>query len=193
MVSIERGSTTLLRQVALAGDAPVEVRLGGLVAAKGAVRDANGRPVAGAAPLVFLDVEMPEMSGIELVRTMERRPAIVLVTGKAQYAVEAFDVAVADYLLKPVAPPRLRAAVERARTLLDAPHGHDATVAIVEDHEAQAAELDERRVGQRAGGTRQRLCGKFRISTVDSDQRDGSGSVHAAILAERRSALTWIW
>ena len=68
---------------------------------------------ADGADVVFLDVEMPEMSGIELVRTLERRPAIVLVTGKAHYAVEAFDVAVADYLLKPVQYARFLLAVER--------------------------------------------------------------------------------
>lgn len=63
--------------------------------------------------VVFLDVEMPEMSGLDLVRSLERRPAIVLVTGKAQYAVEAFAVAVADYLLKPVQYARFLQAVER--------------------------------------------------------------------------------
>lgn len=67
----------------------------------------------GEVDVVFLDVEMPEMSGIELVRALDRRPHIVLVTGKAQYAVEAFNVAVSDYLLKPVQYPRFLQAVER--------------------------------------------------------------------------------
>ena len=68
---------------------------------------------AGAVDVVFLDVEMPEMSGLDLVRALDRRPHIVLVTGKAQYAVEAFSVAVSDYLLKPVQYPRFLQAVER--------------------------------------------------------------------------------
>lgn len=79
--------------------------------------------------VVFLDVEMPEMSGIELVRALDRRPHIVLVTGKAQYAVEAFNVAVSDYLLKPVQYPRFLQAVERvvrARRADAPPEVHEA-------------------------------------------------------------------
>lgn len=68
---------------------------------------------AGEVDVVFLDVEMPEMSGLELVRALDACPAIVLVTGKAHYAVEAFAVAVTDYLLKPVQYPRFLQAVER--------------------------------------------------------------------------------
>lgn len=68
---------------------------------------------AGEADVVFLDVEMPEMSGLELVRALDACPAVVLVTGKAQYAVEAFAISVTDYLLKPVQYPRFLQAVER--------------------------------------------------------------------------------
>ncbi|MCC6931104.1 MAG: response regulator transcription factor [Gemmatimonadaceae bacterium] len=68
---------------------------------------------AGEADVVFLDVEMPEMSGLELVRALDACPAIILVTGKAHYAVEAFAVSVTDYLLKPVQYPRFLQAVER--------------------------------------------------------------------------------
>ncbi|MBK7832768.1 MAG: response regulator [Gemmatimonadetes bacterium] len=60
---------------------------------------------AGDVDVVFLDVEMPEMSGLELVRALDRRPHVVLVTGKAQYAVEAFAVAVSDYLLSRCSSP----------------------------------------------------------------------------------------
>jgi DNA-binding LytR/AlgR family response regulator len=63
--------------------------------------------------VLFLDVEMPEMSGLQLIHALDVRPQIVLVTGKPQYAVEAFDVAVSDYLLKPVQFPRFLQAVER--------------------------------------------------------------------------------
>ncbi len=69
--------------------------------------------------LVFLDVEMPGMTGIELVRNLKKPPLIILVTSKKDYAVEAFELNVADYLVKPVTMPRFMIAVERAKELFD--------------------------------------------------------------------------
>lgn len=68
--------------------------------------------------LVLLDVEMPGMSGFDLVHRMGEgvSPAIVFVTAFDQYAVRAFDVRAIDYLLKPVDPERLKEAVRRAVT-----------------------------------------------------------------------------
>jgi DNA-binding LytR/AlgR family response regulator len=65
--------------------------------------------------LVFLDVEMPQMSGIEMLETLSDPPMVVLVTGKADYAVEAFEVDAADYLLKPVTYARFLKAIMRVR------------------------------------------------------------------------------
>jgi len=67
--------------------------------------------------LVLLDVQMPGMSGLEVVRTLgpERMPPVVFVTAYDEYAVEAFEVAALDYLLKPYDRARLLAALERAR------------------------------------------------------------------------------
>ncbi|MEW6470210.1 MAG: LytTR family DNA-binding domain-containing protein [Bacteroidota bacterium] len=70
--------------------------------------------------LIFLDVEMPGMSGIELVRNLEKRPLIILITSKKDYAVEAFELNVADYIVKPVAMPRFMVAVSRAKELFEA-------------------------------------------------------------------------
>ncbi len=77
----------------------------------------------GAANLLFVDVEMPRASGIELAKTIDVKggreaPAIIFVTAHEQYAVQAFEVRACDYLLKPVADARLKVAVERARQLL---------------------------------------------------------------------------
>jgi DNA-binding LytR/AlgR family response regulator len=66
--------------------------------------------------LLFLDVEMPEMTGIELARSLADGPPIVLVTAKKEYALEAFEADVVDYLLKPVEYARFLKAVNRART-----------------------------------------------------------------------------
>src|ERR1043166_6227592 len=67
--------------------------------------------------LVFLDVEMPGMSGIELVKNLEKRPIVILITAKKDYAVEAFELNVADYIVKHVTLPRFMSAVSRARDL----------------------------------------------------------------------------
>jgi len=53
--------------------------------------------------LLFLDVEMPEISGLELIRALDSKPQVVLVTGSGEYAAEAFQLEVTDYLVKPFA------------------------------------------------------------------------------------------
>jgi DNA-binding LytR/AlgR family response regulator len=67
--------------------------------------------------VVFLDVRMPALNGIELGNVLRKfavPPAIVFVTAYEEYAVRAFDVGACDYLLKPVSHGRLRTALERA-------------------------------------------------------------------------------
>jgi two-component system response regulator AlgR len=67
--------------------------------------------------LVLLDIEMPKMDGIaaaRALRSIKPSPAIVLVTAFDNFAVEAFDLDIVDYLLKPVSPARLQRAVARA-------------------------------------------------------------------------------
>jgi len=70
--------------------------------------------------LVLLDVQMPELDGFGVVRalTPEQMPEIIFVTAHDRYAVRAFEVHALDYLLKPVDPERLAAALARARTRL---------------------------------------------------------------------------
>ena len=52
--------------------------------------------------LLFLDVEMPDMTGLELIETLERKPQIIITTSKEEYAMKAFDHDAADFLLKPI-------------------------------------------------------------------------------------------
>lgn len=67
--------------------------------------------------LVLLDVQMPDRTGLDVIREVgpERMPAVIFVTAYDQYAVSAFEVNAVDYLLKPFDDDRLQAAIRRAR------------------------------------------------------------------------------
>ncbi len=71
--------------------------------------------------LVFLDVQMPEVSGFDVLRALppETWPAVIFVTAHDQHAIAAFEVHALDYLLKPFTQARLLAAVQRARQHLE--------------------------------------------------------------------------
>lgn len=86
---------------------------------------ANGREALAAVveqnpDVIFLDIQMPGMSGFDVVSKLQQEdmPLVIFVTAFDQYAIEAFDVHAIDYLLKPIDEDRLREAVERARSHL---------------------------------------------------------------------------
>jgi two-component system, LytTR family, response regulator len=89
----------------------------------GTGREALAAIAAHAPNLVFLDVQMPGMTGIEVVRNLpsDRAPAIIFVTAFDQYAVQAFELAALDYLLKPFDDERFEQALARARKTLASP------------------------------------------------------------------------
>lgn len=72
--------------------------------------------------LVLLDVQMPDCTGLDVVRRVgpQRMPAVVFITAFDEYAVSAFELNAVDYLLKPFDDDRLRAAIERARQRISA-------------------------------------------------------------------------
>ncbi|MFL5740728.1 MAG: LytR/AlgR family response regulator transcription factor [Flavisolibacter sp.] len=70
--------------------------------------------------LLLLDIEMPDMTGLDLIKKLgNNRPLIIFTTAKKDYAVEAFELNVVDYLVKPIALPRLKQAVEKAQEAID--------------------------------------------------------------------------
>jgi DNA-binding LytR/AlgR family response regulator len=76
----------------------------------------NAAPV----DLLLLDIEMPDMTGLELIKNLgNKRPLIIFTTAKKDYAVEAFELNVVDYLVKPVTPSRFLQAIERANEALE--------------------------------------------------------------------------
>jgi two-component system LytT family response regulator len=70
--------------------------------------------------LVLLDVQMPELDGFEVIRTVgaEQMPPVIFVTAYEEYALDAFRVAAVDYLVKPFADARFVAAIDRAKRII---------------------------------------------------------------------------
>ena len=68
--------------------------------------------------LLFLDVQMPKLTGFDVLELIEHRPAVIFVTAYDQYAMRAFEVHAVDYLLKPVGRERLEAALARVLSQL---------------------------------------------------------------------------
>ena len=72
------------------------------------------------ADILLLDIQMPGMDGLELTKNLgSKRPVIIFTTSLKEYAVEAFELNVADYLVKPVTPSRFIQAIDRARTIIE--------------------------------------------------------------------------
>jgi two-component system LytT family response regulator len=123
--------------------------------------------ITGLAPdLVFLDIQMPEVGGFDVVEAIgvARMPAVVFVTAYDEHALRAFDVHAVDYVLKPIDRHRFRTAVERARRrLAHAPGQLDRRI---------AAALGE--LGRPAHDYAKRLAikGDGRVILVDVDEVD---------------------
>jgi DNA-binding LytR/AlgR family response regulator len=70
--------------------------------------------------ILFLDIEMPEMTGIDLLKTLQNKKInIILTTSREQYAVEAFEYNVTDYLVKPISYPRFLKAITKVREKME--------------------------------------------------------------------------
>ncbi len=66
--------------------------------------------------LVFLDIEMPKMDGMEMIRSLNPLPQIILVTSHPEYALESYEYNVTDFIQKPITLPRFLKAVEKAKS-----------------------------------------------------------------------------
>src|ERR1700749_320284 len=63
--------------------------------------------------LLFLDIQMPHITGIELLRTLKNPPAVIITTAYRDYAVEGYELNVIDYLLKPISFERFLKAIDK--------------------------------------------------------------------------------
>ena len=68
--------------------------------------------------LMFLDINMPELSGIDLLKTLSKKPEVILTTAYSEFALEGYELGVTDYLLKPISLPRFLKAVTKVTDLL---------------------------------------------------------------------------
>ena len=69
--------------------------------------------------LVFLDINMPKLSGIQFLRSIETKPLVIFTTAYSEYAVESYDLNAVDYLVKPIEFDRFIKAVNKAGELFN--------------------------------------------------------------------------
>ncbi|GGH18347.1 response regulator transcription factor [Sphingobacterium alkalisoli] len=92
--------------------------------------------------LLFLDVDMLEINGVDFARTLSPRPLLVFTTAHRAYAVDGFDLDSVDYLLKPFDYTRFERAVDKALTR-SAPHTYRPFLTVYEEYQLVKIHLDE--------------------------------------------------
>lgn len=84
--------------------------------------------------LVFLDIQMPELSGIDFVKAINGKAKVILTTAYSEFALESYELDVVDYLLKPIRLPRFLTAVQKAVKEMEAEHSEKPAVEGDDDY-----------------------------------------------------------
>lgn len=95
--------------------------------------------------LVFLDIEMPQLSGTDFLKSLTNPPLVIFTTAYERYAIEGFELDVLDYLLKPISFERFLKAVNKARQLLESrePGKIGDHIFVKVDHKLEKILIDE--------------------------------------------------
>ena len=94
--------------------------------------------------LIFLDIQMPKISGFEMLELLDDPPAIIFTTAYDQYAIKAFEVSAVDYLLKPFSEDRFNDALEKSYALIKDKFQQNSTIKNIIDHHDEKIEFLER-------------------------------------------------
>ena len=94
--------------------------------------------------IVFLDIQMPKISGFEMLELLDQPPIVIFTTAYDQYAIKAFEVSAVDYLLKPFSAERFNEAVKKAFTYLQDRFEYDSAIKNIVDENEKKIEFLER-------------------------------------------------
>lgn len=99
--------------------------------------------------LLFLDIEMPDMSGMDMLKTLHHPPGVIFITAHSEFALESYELNTIDYLLKPVSFERFVKAVNKAHEIHQLKHGKTASqdakdyLLVKADHKLIKIKYDE--------------------------------------------------
>ena len=93
---------------------------------------------------IFLDVQMPKLTGFELLEVLEHQPEVIFTTAYDQFAIRAFERNAVDYLLKPFSRERFREAINKLKVRLEAKSGGDKEKSGIDKIRQHFAESDEK-------------------------------------------------
>lgn len=91
--------------------------------------------------LLFLDINMPALSGIDMLKVIAHPPQVIIVSAYSEFAIDGFDLDVADYLLKPVNSQRLSKALDKVRERCQV-HNHASKIQVKVGREIHRLDID---------------------------------------------------